>query len=265
MLARFQDSVVWITGGGSGLGRAMAHVFAREGARVALSGRRVDRLEAVAAECGALGAEAWAVPCDITEEQAVASAVDRVIARHGRLDMAIANAGSAVGGPIRALHAEDWHRQLDVNVVGTAMTAAYALPWLEKTRGRLALTCSVSGLLCSPGMGAFHASKYAVRAMGQTLSLELAGSGVSCTTIHPGFVVKEDEVPGVRPAFLMWRPEEAAPLMVDAIYRREREYVFTRHGRLGAFVGRHAPDLAYHLTVLGQRLGSRRPAGPAAP
>lgn len=240
----FQDQVVWITGGGSGMGRAMARCFAGEGAHVAVSGRRADRLEETVRLCGG---DALSVPCDVTDAAAVRAAVAAVVERFGRLNVAIANAGSAVGGRVEELSAEDWRHQLDVNVVGVASTARWAIPHLREVEGRIAIVCSVSGLLCSPGMAAFHASKYAARALGQTLAMELHGSGVTCTLIHPGFVEKEDEPPGVRPKALLWAPERAARRMVEAIRRRDVEYVFTGHGKAGAFVGQHAPTLAHYL------------------
>ena len=108
----------------------------------------------------------------------------------------------------------------------------------------------------SPGIGAYAASKFAVRAIGQTLAAELHGSGVSCTTIHPGYI--ESEIAQVdnqgrfdpqredrRPKNLMWPADRAARAMVDAIAKRKREYTFTGHGKVGAFAGRHMPGLVH--------------------
>ncbi|MEM7137113.1 MAG: SDR family NAD(P)-dependent oxidoreductase [Myxococcota bacterium] len=256
MKKQFEDQVVWITGGGSGIGRSLALAFADAGARVAVSGRRKERLDLVVAEIEGRGGRASAVPCDVTDEESVRAAVDRVLADFGRLDVAVANAGFSVAGKIEKLSAADWRRQFDVNVVGAAMTARYAIPALRETRGRLALVASVASMLVSPGIGAYSASKYAVRAIGQTLSVELHGSGVTCTTIHPGFI--ESEIAQVdnegvfdasredtRPKKLMWPSDKAAKVMLDAIAARKREYTFTTHGKVGAFFGRHAPGLLH--------------------
>ena len=116
------------------------------------------------------------------------------------------------------------------------------------------------------GNGAYTASKYAVRAIGQTLSLELAGSGVSCTTLHPGFVASEiaqvdnqghysPERSDKRPAALMWPADRAARVMIDAIEKRKREYTFTAHGKLGAFIGQHMPGAIQLATALGRLRG----------
>lgn len=259
MTRRFEGQVVWITGGGSGLGREIALEYGRRGAVVVVSGRRLDRLEDVAAQVNSTGGTAFALECDVTDESAVQSCVDSMIARHGRLDIAVANAGFSVAGRVEDLTAEDWRRQFDTNVVGLAVTARHALPHLRATGGRLALIGSVAGTVVFPGVGAYHASKYAVRAIGQVLAMELEGTGVSCTTIQPGFVKSEiaqvdndgryhADWDDKRPQPLMWDTDKAARVVVEAIARREREFTFTAHGRAAAFLGKHAPGFV-HLVV----------------
>ena len=256
MRKRFDNKVVWITGGGSGIGRALAFAFAKEGAAVAISGRREDRLHEVVEELESKGTKALGVRCDVTDEASVAEAVQKVVRTLGGLDVAVANAGFSVAGRIEKLSAADWRRQLDVNVIGVAMTARYALPHLRESKGRLALIGSISSMLVAPGFGAYSASKYAVRAIGQALAAELHGSGVSCTTIHPGYI--ESEIAQVdnqgrfdpqredrRPKNLMWPADRAARVIVDAIAKRKREYTFTGHGKAGAFAGRHMPGLVH--------------------
>ena len=256
MTRRFENQVVWITGGGSGIGRALALAFGDEGAVVAVSGRREDRLQRVVEELEKQGRKGLAVRCDVADEASVAQAVEEVVAKLGGLDVAVANAGFSVGGRIEKLSAADWRRQLDVNVIGVAMTARYALPHLRKSKGRLAIVGSVVSMMTSPGFGAYSASKYAVRAIGQTLAAELHGTGVTCTTIHPGYVQSEiaqvdnqgrfDETrEDKRPSGLMWPADRAARSMVNAIARRKREHVFTGHGKLAAFAGRHTPGLVH--------------------
>lgn len=256
MARRFENQVVWITGGGSGIGRALALAFAGEGATVAVSGRREERLQEVVQELESKGAKGLAVRCDVTDEASVADAVQKVVRTLGGLDVAVANAGFSVAGRVEKLSAADWRRQLDVNVIGVAMTARYAIPHLRERKGRLALIGSVASMLSTPGMAAYSASKYAVRAIGQALAAELHGSGVTCTTVHPGFI--ESEIAQVdnqgrfdpsredrRPKNLMWPTDRAARVMVDAIAKRKREYTFTGHGKAGAFAGRHMPGLIH--------------------
>ena len=251
---RFDGLVTWITGAGSGIGKALALEFVSRGSVVAVSGRRADYLEEVAREIESKGGKALAVPCDVTEEAEVERAVARIAGELGRLDVAFANAGFALAGSIRTLTAEDWRRQFDTNVVGAALTAKYAVPELEKTKGRIAMVASVAAFTPSPKMGAYSASKAALRSLGQTLDIELHGTGVSVTVIHPGFV--ESEIAQVdnqgrfdaarvdkRPKNLMWPAERAARVCADAIHARKHEFVFTGHGKLGAFLGQHTPGV----------------------
>lgn len=260
----FNDKAVWITGGGSGIGRAMALEFARRGANVALSGRRVDKLDEVAAEVEALGRRAVSVPCDVSRELDVEQAVKDVVEALGGLDVAVANAGFAVGGKFEELSNAEWRRQMDVNVLGLVSTARHALPHLRETQGRLALVGSVMGVLPFPGNSAYCASKAAVRSIGQVLSMELHGTGVSCTTIQPGFV--ESDISRVdnrgrfhedwkdrRPQQFMWRSDDAARVCVRAIYKRRREFTFTGHGRMGAWLAQHSPSFVHFaLTRFGR-------------
>ncbi|MBA2665300.1 MAG: SDR family oxidoreductase [Bradymonadaceae bacterium] len=258
MAKRFEEKVVWITGGGTGLGLALANEFADQGASVVVSGRRADKLDAVVEALEAKGVRALAVACDVTAEPQIVAAVAAIVAHFGRLDVAVANAGFSVGGSIESLDADAWRRQMETNVVGLAQTARHALPELRKSGGRLVLVGSVLGTLGLANNGPYCASKFAVRGLGQALSLELAGSGVSCTTVQPGFVESEigrvdndgvyrEEWTDKRPSKLMWPADRAARVVVKAIWSRRREYTFTAHGKLAVFIGNHMPSLVYHV------------------
>lgn len=256
MSMRFDDHVVWITGGGSGIGRALALEFARRGADVAVSGRRVDKLEAVVREIEGAGRRGLAVPCDVPDDDQVARAVESVAGQFGRIDVAVANAGRGVLGPFEDLTGEMWRGQFDVNLFGAVNTARRALPELRKTRGRMVFVGSVAGLICMPGNSAYSASKFAVRAVALTLAQELKGSGVTSTIIHPGFVASDitkiDNLGGFhsdyedrRPGMLVWPADRAARVMVRAAAARKREFTFTGHGRIGAFLGKHFPGIVH--------------------
>jgi NAD(P)-dependent dehydrogenase (short-subunit alcohol dehydrogenase family) len=252
----FGGKVVWITGGGSGIGLACALEFAKRGATVVVSGRRQNRLDEAVGIIEAAGGTADAVACDVTDEAAVQRAVATIEERHGKLDVALANAGWGVNGRVAELTDDEWRRQFDVNVFGLANTIRHAIPALEKTDGRIALVGSGAAFVYPPKSGAYSATKAAVHAIGETLSLELQvqGSKVTCTTIHPGFV--ESEIAQVdnagvydpdrkdrRPAQLMWTAEDAARVMVDAIAKRKRIYVVTGHGKVAVWLGRFVPGL----------------------
>lgn len=260
MAKSFRDKVVWITGGSAGIGREMALEFARQGAKVAVSGRRLDRLEEVAREIDALGGKGLAVACDVADEEQVKQAVEQVAQSLGGIDVAIANAGFSVSGPVSKLTFDDWRRQFDVNVFGAAITAKYAARELEKTRGRLAIIGSVAGSVPVQNSGAYASSKAAVRVLAGVLSLELAPRGVGVTLVQPGFVKSEiamvdnhgnfrPDMTDKRPAKLMWETDRAARVIVKAIARGKREFTFTGHGKLVHFLGMHFPGLVHHILV----------------
>lgn len=251
---RFEGKVVWITGAGSGIGKALAIELARQGATVAVSGRRRANLDEVVRAIESGGGRALPVPCDVTDEASLDEAVKTIVGQLGKLDVAVANAGFSVSGSIRKLTAADWRRQLDTNVVGAALTAKVALDALEKTRGSVVLVGSVAAFVPSPNVGAYSASKAALRSLGQTLDIELSDTGIAVTVIHPGFVESEiaqvdnqgrhdPSRPDRRPKNLMWPADQAARVMARAIAARKPELVFTGHGKVGAFLGQHLPGV----------------------
>ncbi len=261
MASQFEGRVVWITGGGTGIGRALALEFARRQAIVAVSGRRREPLDDAVQAIEEAGGRGLAVCCDVTKVTDIESAVDEIIDETGRMDVVVANAGYSVAGPFEELSASDWTRQFDVNVVGLAMTVKYALPHLRETQGRVALMGSVAGTVGLPKNGPYSASKFAVRSIGQTLTAELAGTGVTCTTLLPGFVESDigkvdnkgqyrPEWEDRRPKKFMWPTDKAAKKMFGAIKRRRTEAVITGHGKVVAFFGGHAPRLTQ--TMMGR-------------
>jgi short-subunit dehydrogenase len=259
-----KDNVVWITGASSGIGKAMAFEWARIGYKVVLSARRQEVLEEIADTINNAGGEALVVPVDIMEEKSIEVAVQRIIATWGRMDIAIANAGFGVFGSIDKLTAKDWNRQLQGNVIGLALTVKYALPHLKQNQGRIGLVGSVGAYLPNPHVGAYGASKAAVHSIGLTLQVELKGTQVSCTTIHPGFIESEiarvdnegvwhPERTDPRPAKLMWQADQAAKVMVNAIRKRKRNYVFTTHGRVLVWLQRWFPGVVRTMVAKGPK------------
>ncbi|SNS22392.1 Short-chain dehydrogenase [Belliella buryatensis] len=251
---KFQNHIVWITGASSGIGLHLAKAFAKEGAIIAASARRMALLEALVLEIKQEGGSAQAFFCDVMDEQSIEKCMHDIVQAFGKLDVCVANAGGGVMGKIEKLSADEWDRQLRLNVTGLALTAKYALPELRKTNGRLALIGSVAAFVPNPNLGAYGASKAAVQNIGETLQSELLGSGVSCTTIHPGFVdsnitrVDNDgnfhpEAKDPRPANLIWPTEKAAVAMVKSISKRKKMVVITGHGKVMYAISRLVPGI----------------------
>jgi len=251
---RFAGHVVFITGASSGIGAALAREFARAGADVALTARRVERLEPLAAELVAAGRRALVASADVTVDGDLERAVARTRAALGPIDVAVANAGFGVTGPVESLTLEDYRTQFETNVFGVLRTVYAALEDLKKTRGRLVIMGSVSGHVAVPGGSAYAMSKFAVRAFAESLGHELVPHGVTVTLVSPGFVESEIRQVDNRG---VWHPEprepsprrlvmptaRAARQIVRAVARRRRETVVTGHGKVAVFLQRHAPWL----------------------
>jgi NAD(P)-dependent dehydrogenase (short-subunit alcohol dehydrogenase family) len=246
--------VVLITGASSGIGAALARAWVREGADLVLLARRVDRLEALAAECRASGRRALVMACDVTRDGDVERAVARAREELGRIDVVVANAGFGVVGPLESLGLEDYRRQLETNVFGVLRTIYASLDELKRTRGRLVIIGSVSGHLAMPGGSPYAMSKFAVRALAKSLGHELARHGVSVTLISPGYVASEihqvdnrgiwhPDARATIPRWLEMPTATAARKIVRAAARRRREIVITGHGKLAVFLERHVPWL----------------------
>lgn len=253
-MERFAGQVVFITGASSGIGAALAREFARQGADLVLAARRADRLQALAAEVERGGRRALAVACDVTVDGDLERAVAAARERFGRIDVAVANAGFGVVGPVERLTLDDYRRQFETNVFGVLRTVWAVRDELERTRGRLVLMGSVAGHVATPGSSPYAMSKFAVHALAQALYQELAPRGVAVTLVSPGFVeseLRQVDNRGVRhadardkvPAWLRMSAPAAARRIVRAVARRRREAVITGHGKATVFVQRHAPWL----------------------
>ena len=258
MAKRFSGNTVFITGAGTGIGAALARQFAAEGARVALAGRREDKLAIVAESIREKGGEALAVKCDVTDRASIEEAVTKTVESYGTLDVCVANAGFGVAGNFDRLTPDDFRRQFDTNVFGVIDTAYATLPHLAEHKGRFAVVSSVSGRLGTPGTSAYSASKFAVCGWAESVAPEFAAKGVSVTLLNPGFVDSEirvkdnDEV--VRadfkdpvPQWLVMPTDKAARQMVNAIYRRRFEVMITRHGKVIVFLARHFPRTIHYI------------------
>ena len=247
--------VVWITGASSGIGREMALQYGAKNYAVAVSARRMDLLEEVVEEIKVKGGDAFAVSCDVTDESSIQRAVSQIVDQYGKIDLAVVNAGCVVVGFFENLSKEEWTRQLDINVIGLAMTVKHVLPELKKTKGRLVLIGSVSAYIPNPYTSAYGASKAAVHIIGESLQVELLGTGVTCTTLHPGFIDSnitrvdnkghfDPNAKDPRPANLMWPTDKAVKDMIRAIDKRKKLAVITGHGKVFVFLGRFFPRLA---------------------
>jgi len=177
-----------ITGALTGIGRATALAFAQEGSRVVVSGRRDDAGQALVAELRALGAEAEFVRADVRREDDVRNLVDKTVARFGRLDVAVNNAGTeGKPGPVTEQTAESYASTFDTNVLGTLLSLKHELRvMLPQRRGSIVNVSSTFGRAGGPGASVYVASKHAVEGLTKAAALEVAGSGVRVNVVAPG-------------------------------------------------------------------------------
>ena len=177
-----------VTGGGHGIGRAIALRFAAEGAAVAIAGTGAERLEATAAEIRAGGGRVLVSLTDVSDESAVEGLVAATLAGFGRLDILVNNAG--IAGPTAAavdVQREEWDRTLAINLTGALLCAKHALArMIAQESGRILNITSVAGFIGYPLRGAYAASKWGMIGLTRTLALEAGPYGVTVNAIAPG-------------------------------------------------------------------------------
>ncbi len=180
--------VVLITGALTGIGRATALAFARDGARVVVSGRHDDAGRKLVADLRGAGAEAEYVAADVRREDDVRGLVDKTVARFGRLDVAVNNAGTeGHPGPVTEQSAESYNATFDTNVLGTLLSMKHELRvMLPQRRGSIVNLSSAFGHVGAPGASVYVASKHAVEGLSKSAALEVAGSGVRVNVVAPG-------------------------------------------------------------------------------
>jgi NAD(P)-dependent dehydrogenase (short-subunit alcohol dehydrogenase family) len=180
--------VVLITGALTGIGRATAIAFAKEGARIAVSGRRDEAGQKLVAELREMGAEAEYWRADVRHDDDVRSLVDKTVARFGRLDVAVNNAGSeGKPGPVTEQTAESYAATFDTNVLGTLLSMKHELRvMLAQGHGSIVNVSSTYGRVGTAGASVYVASKHAVEGLTKSAALEAAGSGVRVNVVAPG-------------------------------------------------------------------------------
>ncbi len=257
----FRDQVVIVTGASAGIGKSLALALVSQCAKVVIAARRADRLEQIAEACRAFCGEVIVVPTDVSDEVQCKALIDKTIAKYGRLDMLINNAGlaaSALFDEFPNLHL--FRHTVDVNFYGAVYPTYYGLPYLKKTRGRIVAVSSLGGKAAIPYNTPYCASKYAVHGFYDSLRMELRPHGVSCTVVCPWWVATEfheaqlnkDGVPrGPRGRAYYTKKtmtaDQCAQIVLDAAFKRRRE-VLMGPGTLAVWLKVIAPDFLDWLT-----------------
>ncbi len=184
-MKRLEGKIALVTGGGSGIGRRACERFVEEGATVAVADLDLAAAEETAA---ALGEQAFAVHVDVARGESARACVEAVLARFGRLDCLVNNAGVTIVGAVHELSEEQWDKEMDVNVKGVFLMSKVAWDALVETKGNIVNTASIAAHWAIPNDAAYCASKAAVMMLTKCLALDGATAGVRANSVCPGYI-----------------------------------------------------------------------------
>ena len=184
-----KEKVIIITGASSGIGEALARSFAREGSKLVLAARRIDRLQNLENELK--GTEILSVQTDVAVEEDCRNLVEQAISRFGKIDVLINNAGISMRAIFEDVELDVIRKLMDVNFWGTVYCTKYALPHLLTSKGSVVGVISIAGHVGLPGRSGYSASKFAVRGFLDTLRIENLKKGLHVLVVAPGFTASE--------------------------------------------------------------------------
>ncbi len=191
-MASFNGKFAIVTGGGTGIGRAIALELAANGADVALCGRRLEKIQETAGQIRALGRRAIAFAADVGDSAQVQEFVNSVVAEFGRIDILVSNAGVTRDNLLIRMSEEEWDSVLQTNLKGAFLMAkAVARPMMKQCAGSIVLVASVIGLVGNAGQCNYAASKAGLIAFGKSLARELASRNIRVNSVAPGFIVSD--------------------------------------------------------------------------
>jgi short-subunit dehydrogenase len=247
-MSAFSGRVIAITGASEGIGAELARQMSGRNVWLALAARNLEKLEAVAAECRALGAEALAIRCDVSVEADCRHFIEETVRKYSSLDILVNNAGVSGHANFEEVADFAWYEtMMRVNYMGSLYCTRYALPHLKKRRGQVVAISSLAGKTGIPGRTAYSPTKAAQALFFEALRLELQETGVDITIVYPGVVATGIRLHGYGPD---GQPagrsglkednampvEECARRIIVATLARKRELVMTLQGRIGLWL-----------------------------
>jgi short-subunit dehydrogenase len=226
MSSEWSNKVVLITGASSGIGRALGVELTRRGAQVGLLARRRDRLDEIVQEIKAAGGRALALPADVTNSDQVRAAACELRRKFGYIDLLIANAGIGATTYAVDLCEKEVAQLIGVNVIGVVNSVTAVIPhMIQRGSGHLVAISSLAAYRGLPKSAAYCASKAGVSALFESLRIDLMGTGVDVSIIHPGFIKTPLTAGRKRMPYLM-ELDDAVQKMIRAIEKRKRSYSF---------------------------------------
>ena len=254
-----KGKVVIVTGASSGIGEAAAREFGREGAKVVLAARRVDKLEALAKEIEALGSQMLVVQADLSKLEDIQKMVSNTLQTFGRIDVLVNNAGFGRLDWLENLDpVEDIQAQINVNVMGVIQTTRQVLPvMIQQRSGSIINMCSMAGLVGTPTYTIYAASKHAVHGFSEALRREVKPWGIDVSLIYPGGVVTEfSQHAGIKrktnattPKFMLLTAEQVGKAVVKLVRRPRRMWIIPWLWSVTVFLNRFLPDVVDATTI----------------
>ncbi|MBL8100839.1 MAG: SDR family oxidoreductase [Anaerolineales bacterium] len=254
-----KGKVVIVTGASSGIGEATAREFGREGAKVVLAARRVDKLQTVAEEINKMGTESLVVQADLSKLEDIQSLVKQTLEKFNRIDILVNNAGFGRLDWLENLDpVKDIQAQIDVNVMGVIQTTRQVLPVMMKQRsGSIINMCSMAGLVATPTYTIYAASKHAVHGFSEALRREVKPWGIDVSLVYPGGVVTEfTQHAGIKrktnaktPNFMLLTAEQVAQAIVKLVRKPRRMWIIPWMWSFTVFMNRFLPGLVDSTTI----------------
>ncbi|TAE13787.1 MAG: SDR family oxidoreductase [Bacteroidetes bacterium] len=247
-----ENKVVIITGASSGIGKALAFEFGRQGAKIVLTGRNQATLQEVAQELTAQNINNFPVVGDVAVEEDCKRIVEETFGKYGKIDVLINNAGISMRALFADLDLDVIKQVMDINFYGTLYMTKYALPYITATQGSIVGVSSIAGYRGLPGRTGYSASKFAMQGFLEALRTELLPKKVHVLVACPGFTKsnirkvalnKDGNVQGESPRDedKMMTSEEVASHIYKAVKKRKRDLVLTRQGKLTVFLNKWFP------------------------
>ena len=256
-----KNKVAIVTGASSGIGEATARAFGREGAKVVLAARRVDKLQALAQEINSMntGAQTLVIQADLSKLEDIQAMIAQTLERFGRIDILVNNAGFGRLDWLENLDPiKDIQAQIDLNVLGVIQTTRQVLPvMMEQRAGSIINMCSMAGLVATPTYTVYAASKHAVHGFSEALRREAKPWGIDVSLIYPGGVVTEfTQHAGIKrktnartPKSMLLTAEQVANAVVKLVKRPRRMLIIPWLWSVAVFMNRFLPGLVDYTTI----------------
>ncbi|PLK46205.1 SDR family oxidoreductase [Emticicia sp. TH156] len=254
-MKRFSNKVVWITGASSGIGEATAYEFAKEGARLVLSARRLDELLRVKQNTGLPYADVLVLPIDVERQDEFPEKVQAVIRHFGRIDVLFNNAGISQRSSVAESSMEVYRKIMDINFFGVvALTKAVLPVMVEQKSGHIAVTSSISGKLGTPMRSGYCATKHALHGFFDSLRAEVWKEKINVTIICPGYIHTDISINAIagdggkhgkmdKNQETGISPEACASEIVNAIAKGKEEVYIGRKEVMGVYLKRFFPGI----------------------